>query len=352
MQKLLNVFNKLFAPLAAINRYVLLSFGISFFVCFAFLLMIFGRYYCVSNIKTELLRLESSLNDWGWDIAYDDLQFKTWWPMDLLKIKNLKIYRLSEKDPFEWNIPEFAMTPNFFSCGNLRVKLSSAQDVRWNGGAIELNIPKSEFSLRFSKEDGFQELLLDLKDMEIKDWAKISELRFATQRMAPRSLNDRSPFLENHLLIKDVVFDAQREIPLTDKIEKIYLNANMIGTIKPAESYRESIYEWLAVDGRIDIRSLIISWKPLLLVGRGDLYFDEKLQPKLQLSTSSKALLPVLDLLERHHLIDRKGVFVTKILLANKSFKMSPLDEYSTVVTPISYKDQKLSVENITIQKF
>ena len=88
------------------------------------------------------------------------------------------------------------------------------------------------------------------------------------------------------------------------------------------------------------------------MVGRGDLYFSEKLEPRLHLNTSSKALISVMELLEEEQIFERKGVFVSRILLKNKAFKMNEQDEFQTVVTPIDYKDNKLLIENIPVASF
>lgn len=352
MKLLLGRIKNFLSKLLAFNRYLALSFVLSFFLCLSFLLMILSRYYCISILKTEIVRMQNSLNEIGWDIAYDDLQFKTWWPMDLLKVKNFQLYSLDAGHKFSWKITDLAVRPQIFNCGKMAVLLSPQQELQVAEETLHLNLPQVDLNFEFSAQAGLVEMLMKVSDADIVGWAKIGEIHFGAQRMAPHSLNSRSPFFENHLLVKNVVFDAKREVPLTGTIEKIYLNANIIGTITDTGSYRESLYDWLASGGRIDLRSLIINWKPLLLVGRGDLYFNEKLQPRLHLYSSSKALIPVLDLFERQGYLDRKGVFVAKILLNNKAFKIDPQDEYNAVVTPMDYKDGKFSIENITLRNF
>ena len=96
----------------------------------------------------------------------------------------------------------------------------------------------------------------------------------------------------------------------------------------------------------------MISWDPLLLVGRGDVHFNEKFEPKMSLHTSSKALLDLLNDLQDKKYLDRKGVFVANILLGAKAFKANENDNYYTITTPITYRDNKLAVENITIKSF
>ena len=48
--------------------------------------------------------------------------------------------------------------------------------------------------------------------------------------------------------------------------------------------------------------------------------------------------------------LESKGVFVAKILLNSKAFKMNRDDKFMTVTTPIDYKDGKLMIENIVVK--
>ena len=68
--------------------------------------------------------------------------------------------------------------------------------------------------------------------------------------------------------------------------------------------------------------------------------------------TSSKALLRLIDDLQKNGFLERKGVFVADILLKSKGFKLHEEDKHLTLTTPINYQDGKLSVENITVKNF
>lgn len=50
--------------------------------------------------------------------------------------------------------------------------------------------------------------------------------------------------------------------------------------------------------------------------------------------------------------LERKGVFVAKILLNNKSFKLNPDDKYYTVTTPININSNQILIENIPLKTF
>lgn len=194
--------------------------------------------------------------------------------------------------------------------------------------------------------------MLSAENLRVENYAEIAGFKLGAQQMAPGRLKKDSPFMEIRLLAENIRFDSSLEMPLASAVDKFYLHAVQVGALEAGETYQESIYGWLAEGGRFDIANLVLDWKPLIMVARGDVYFSEKLEPRLHLSTSSKALVPVMDILEEEQILDRKGVFVSRILLNNKAFKMAPEDEFSTVVTPIDYKENKLLIENIPVASF
>ena len=132
----------------------------------------------------------------------------------------------------------------------------------------------------------------------------------------------------------------------------IFIDADIMGKVSGSRSYRSAIYEWLEAGGFINLKYVSLNWKPLAMVGRGSLHFNEKLEPNLHLDTSSKGLLESMDSMLQYQWLESKGVFVSKILLGNKAFKLSPKDKYLTVTAPIDFKDRKFQIENITVAKF
>jgi hypothetical protein len=61
-------------------------------------------------------------------------------------------------------------------------------------------------------------------------------------------------------------------------------------------------------------------------------------------------MLRLLSDLQKNKFLERKGVFVANILLGAKAFKLKEDDEHYTISTPITYRDGKLAIENITIK--
>ena len=58
-----------------------------------------------------------------------------------------------------------------------------------------------------------------------------------------------------------------------------------------------------------------------------------------------------MDMLQDNFL-ERKGVFVAKILLNNKAFKLNPEDKYYTVTTEININSNQILIENIPLKTF
>ena len=333
------------------NRWFMGAMLLCFGLGFGFLSLIVGRYNSLAHLRGEIIRLQDSLENTGWNIAYDELRFNIWWPLPLMEVDNFTLYSRYAPQR-EWNIGKLSINTGIFNFHKLQIQLSPQQELVWNDKEIELNFPKLDLSLTYSEDKGITEILASGDGMKFNDYAEIGEFRFGAQQMAPNRLGNNYPFMEIHLLLKNIQLGNQIQTPLTSKIDKLYLNAVQVGALQSQETYQESIFDWLAEDGRFDISELILEWQPLVMVGRGDLYFSEKLEPRLHLSTSSKALISVMELLEEEHIFERKGVFVSRILLKNKAFKMNEQDEFKTVVTPIDYKDNKLLIENIPVASF
>ena len=131
-----------------------------------------------------------------------------------------------------------------------------------------------------------------------------------------------------------------------------YAKTSFIGRFNPEEQFLTAMETWLKEGGFIEVPNLVIQWEPLTLVARGNVNFNEKFAPRIQLNTSSKGLLRLLSDLQKNNFLDSKNVFVANILLTNKAFKLNSEDTELTISTPISYSDGKISIENLTIKDF
>lgn len=323
--------------------------AVAFFMTYLIFWVLLQRAFCLNLMIAEIKKIQNSLLEVGMDIAYDKAEFSKLSPFSLIKFDNFKIYSLNAQNYWEWNIPELKINSSLFDCGHLTISTNRNQEFVLKTKSYPVEIPVLKIALDFNKEIGLKEISIEGMALNIQGLATIDSLKFASQRMAPMQVSELTPLFENHFEIKKLTISEEIKFPLIKEINRIYLNANIIGVLSDKETYSQSVDTWLRLGGIIDIRKLIIDWKPLLMLGRGDLYFNDKLEPNLHLNTSSKGLVNVLDKLQ-DNILDRKGVFVAKILLNNKSFKLNKTDEYFTVTTPININYDQMLIENIPVK--
>ena len=212
-----------------------------------------------------------------------------------------------------------------------------------------MDVPNLLAEMTLSKNNEIKDFNLQAADIALDNLAQIGSLKFAMQRGNGHKVNEKSPFMETLLEIKDIHIDNYTAWPMNKHVDHIYLNANIIGEIKEQPIFNEALYNWVENNGFIDIKKLIINWKPLVMVAKGDLFFNELLLPDVNLNTSSMALTDTLVQMNQNGWLDDKGVFVVKILLNNKSFKKNQADKYFTVTTPIKINNQQILIENIPV---
>ena len=331
------------------NLFILLSAVASFVVVWLGIWTYMQRVYCLNLLNREIKKIQVSLMDVGWDIAYDKVESSTFPLFAPLTFQNFRLYTLDGRK--EWKTDELKIKVGLFDCGHIIPQTSREQTLTINGKVYQAEIPVFDIDLYFDKTLGLKEVSIEGIGWNIRGLGTIDSLQLASQRMAPLNISELTPFFENHMEIKGAHISEDIDFPLLRKINRIYTNANIIGVISSKQTYAESVSDWLRLGGIIDIRKLIIEWAPLTMVARGDLYFNEKLEPNLHLNTSSKGLNETLDMLQDNFL-ERKGVFVAKILLNNKAFKLNKDDRYYTVTTPININSNQILIENIPLKKF
>lgn len=325
----------------------------AFFAALLICLMIISNYLqrhaVINHFKNDMHYMIGSLNRAGWDLAYGDIDFNALYPFSLVTFKNLKIYSLSQNHA--WEIDKLSLDSGFFNPSSLQIFLGEKQKLISAGKEHKISLGAYDFAVELPSSGAPNNLTLQLQNAAISDWAEAGEINLAARIIAPQLINDQSPSLRVHLDIRQVKLNGLLNYPLSQNIERIYLNASVLGQIKGGENFQQALREWLAKDGHIEIKDFNLNWPPLLMVGKGSLYFNETFKPILQLNTSSKALQVLIDDLESMNWLDSKGTFVVKILLGNKAYKADPEDRYLTVTTPIAIRDDALLVEKIVLKK-
>lgn len=325
----------------------ILALSVFLILCSSFL----QRRMIISQVQAQFDYVVSAFNDAGLDIAYDDLSVSRIYPFKLLKATNFKIYSIHQGNDFEWKLPELSISSGLLDRSTLTLNFPQFQELRYDGQDYKINLQANNITIEISK-DGLNNLEVELRNILVSDLAEIGEISFASRVVAPQQISDTGPFLQNYLEVKDVKLNGLLNYPLSQNIYRLYVNATVMGKINKTDTLQSSLHEWLARGGKIDIRSLTLNWPPLLLVGKGELYFNAKMKPIMRINTTSKALLVLINELDKKSWLDSKGAFVAKILLSNKAFKASPEDEQLTVSTPIAIQEDGLLIEKISVKKF
>lgn len=351
MQKIIK--NVLFAKdFIGANKLGFFSFLFSFACMFMFIQITVGRNNIIRTLRNNFAKAIVDLNEMGLDIAYDNLEFDNVFIFPLLKIEKLQIYNLKGTSLWNLSVNSISARPKFFRSKSVAFVSDGGAVFRVDGNDYNIKSKSAELELAYGKSMQFSDAELYLKQVDIKDWAKIDEVVWASRKVKERKsvLNSRTPSVESHLEVKSVNLNGLLDYPLTSHIRRMYAQFNLIGDLSGNEPFMVAAEKWLHEGGFINVPTVTVSWDPLLLVGKGDIRFNEKFEPIVQVRTSSKAIINLLNDLKNNKFLDRKGVFVANILLAAKGFKMKDDDEYLTISTPIAYRDNKLTVENITVK--
>lgn len=304
----------------------------------------------INHFKIEMHYVIKSLNNGGWDLAYDEVDFNSLYPFSLVTFKNLKIYSLNQN--YGWEINRLELNSGLLNSTKLSIELGAEQNLTVRNKPHKVSLGNYNFKIELPINRQPNNLTLQLQNVSISEFAEISEINLAARIIAPQLISEQSPSLRGYLDIHKVKLNGLLNYPLGQNIERIYLNAELLGQIKGGVNFQQALREWLSKDGHIEIKDFNLNWPPLLMVGKGNLYFNENFKPILQLNTSSKALFELINDLENKNWVDNKGAFVIKILLGNKAYKADAEDKYLTVTTPIAVRDDALLVEKIVLKNF
>lgn len=332
------------------NKSLIFSFLFSFILMFGFIAATMIRNAMIHNFKSELLKLEKYLNEFQIDLAYDNIEFNNIFFYPLVEIDNLQIYNLRGRELWRINIAKVSGRPGILNAHKLNMETGGMMSFAF-GQKTTLVSGDTTLKITAGPQGNFNSLHFRIRSADIKDFAKIREAAFDVRSL--HSVRHEAlimPSLESHIEIRGVKLNGLLKYPLTSEIQRIYAKANVMGYIPVKDSLYLGLETWLQNGGFIDIPKLIVNWEPLVLVGRGTVNFNEQLHPRISLNTSSKALIELLNDLQKIGFLDRKGIFVANILLNSKGFKLHKDDKYLTLTTPVSYQDNKLAVENITVK--
>ena len=326
------------------------SFVAVFFISLLFTHAFLQRQVLISHIKKQMAYSIQALNQFGWDVAYDNVSFHAFPLFPLGEINNLKLYNKFSKT--SWNCETIRFDNSILRSQKLQFELIGKQFLTLPNGVHKIELANQEFILNIDDNGEIYLLSFKLFNISVADIADIKQAIVLGNQISSTSLEQPAPSFKLAFEISDIKLNGLLNYPLSQDIRRIYLNSEIIGKINFTNNLRSDLREWLSKDGHWEIKDFNLSWSPLLLVGKGNLYLNETFKPILQLNTTSKALSVLIDDLEHKNWLDSKGVFVAKILLSGKSYKQDENDQYLTVSTPISVRDDALLIEKIAVKKF
>lgn len=331
----------------------LLACLFSFAIVFAGIYVTTSRTMAIRRIRAELSRTISYLNQLGYDVAYDKIEFNAVFFFPLVDIENLQIYNLKGTDNWALQFKEIKAYPNMLGKKRIRFESAAGGQFVFNDFASQMTSDKTFLDISMA-DNAFDELVFHAESINIKDFAKIKKIAFLLESLPQKTTNASvtTPAFESLFEVNDVDINGLVNYPLSSHLKLFYTKAEIIGRPVPEEDLLTSLETWLKQGGFIEVPSLIIQWQPLTLVGRGTINFSETFSPRLNFKTSSKGILHLIKDLQDNAYLDSKNVFVANILLTNKAFKLNPDDDELTISTPISYADGKLSIENLTLKDF
>ncbi|MBE6468323.1 MAG: DUF2125 domain-containing protein [Alphaproteobacteria bacterium] len=329
------------------------------FAClFAFSIVFCGIYITASRnlaiktIKKNLSQIINHLNEFGLDIAYDNIEFNSMMFYPLVKIEGLKIYSATSLNEWALKFNTVKAYPNIIGTQRLRFQSIDGGTFKFNEYNSVMSSNETFLDIIYNNQK-FEELVLHAEDINIKDFAKIEKIAFLSKYSEPSEIEAfTTPSYINMFEVNNVKINGLIDYPLSSNLKLLYAQANIMGKFEPDEIFITSIGNWLHKGGFIDVPNLIVQWEPLTLVGRGNINFNEALSPRINFNTSSKGLLTLIKDLQKRELLENSNVFVANIMLNNKAYKMNPDDEEYTIVTPIGYADGKLTIENLPIKDF
>ncbi len=328
--------------------------------CFFSFCLVFGGIYitasrnmAIKQIRFNMERTTNWLNELGLDIAYDNIEFNSLLFSPLVTIDNLQIYNTQGLNTWVLKFKQIKAYPNIF--GTQRIRFSSNGGGKFIFNDFISDMTSGDTFLDITSNNGhLGSIMFHSEDINIHDFAKIEKITYFTEALSADNSDTSAsiPSFESLFEINNIDINGLLNYPLSSHLTLLYAKANIIGQILPDNSLLTTMESWLKDGGFIEIPNLIVQWEPLTLVGRGSINFNEKLSPTINLNTSSKGILRLLQDLQENNFLESKNVFVANILLSNKAYKLNPEDQEMTISTPISYSDGKIAIENLTIKDF
>ena len=323
-------------------RWMLISGILSALICFAFMVMLFNRHYAIGVLKNQFDALEKNLQSIGYDYAYDDLRFYSFSPWQIMRIKNFRIYSLDDANFWQWQTDELDLDVGLWNIDKVDVYLGRQQTVTQGQKKWVAQLEKANMQFRL-KYGALKEILFRADNIVVKDF-------FALETLYAQVKYQNQPCMIAKIDAKGGQIAPQVDWSLNRHLDHFYTNLSMNGSWDKDILVSEAFYDWVEKGGTLSVHKAILNWKPLIMVGNGDVLFDEDGDPTVLLNTASLALPETIEKMNEKGYISNKTAFVLKILLNNKAIQQNETDQYKTVVSPLKISKDAVVLENIKIK--
>ncbi len=331
----------------------IMTFVLSFIIVLSGLYIIAYRGLAVKKIRSSLPVIVSSLNQIGIDIAYDNIKFSPLFFLPMMQVERPQIYALDEINYWKLQFSELKAYVSPFKSDKIVLTFANNGQITFDNETYTTENAAAFIELELV-DNQVNQISLQLNDFVVTHFADIKNLTYKLQRsnLSNTSKDVLVTSWNSFFNVSDITINGLVNYPLSSQLKQLSLQANVIGDFQFEDDFLLSMENWVRNNGFIDIPNLVLQWQPLTMVGRGQCKFSKQLAPDLTFNTSSKGLFKLLESLRNLKLVDNKNIYVAKILLNNKAYRLKDNDDELTITTPISYANGKISIDNLVIKDF
>ena len=158
-----------------------------------------------------------------------------------------------------------------------------------------------------------------------------------------------SPTIAAIARLQGVVLPAHAPGPLGARVERLRLEASVMGPLSP-ELSREAFAAWRDDGGTVELEAFFLRWGPLTLSANGTLALDEKMQPMGALTATIAGFAETLDALAAAGAVKARDANSAKILFALLARPPKP-GAPPELSLPLTIRKRKLFVGPVALFK-
>ena len=245
-----------------------------------------------------------------------------------LTVEDPKFSPPGERSPWAWSGARVEAETRPWTLGRIKIRLLGLQRLTFPlaGSPVTYRGMADDISadLTFSGE---WPSMGEVKVSELNFSAEEGDGRFAAHsatlhflRNPAKDADYRTTTIDTELTAKGLVLPDGLAIPLGNRIDRLSLNADVMGRID-AGPWPRSLSEWRDAGGTIEVTSLHISYGPLVLWTKGTLALDGDMQLTGSFTAKVQGFFETVDTLRKQGLIRLRDAVTAKIVLGALSRK-------------------------------